>query len=392
MRITDIAWHQTPTFDELLATAVPEGIGAEPFSVWFRVPSGFGGGTVSADPFVAGFLIPCMFDPQDLQVDASISPLLLARQDRIQDIITTWFPEFTRISVRAGDCREPVADAGDQRGVGCSFSAGVDSWYTFLRHEPEISHLLLFRGSDILHEDHDDGLWTEVLDRARRMADGRHRALVTVETNIHEVTDKRRCTWGRRSEREFYMRTHFGGALSAMALVLQDHLRQFYLPASYTYRDLFPFGSHPLLDPLWSTERLAIVHDGCEADRHEKTRLVAQHPDAMAHLRVCAAREPGRYNCSACEKCYRTMASLRLLGLLDQAPTFEGPLDLRHMRRFRVPPYLQPIWKPVLLAAEAAGDRALARSIRRSLGWDSAPSSLYRRLRHRLAKHSARRH
>ena len=40
-----------------------------------------------------------------------------------------------------------------------------------------------------------------------------------------------------------------------------------------TYAHLGPLGSHPLLDPLWSSEDVELVHDGCEATRLDKLAL-----------------------------------------------------------------------------------------------------------------------
>ena len=63
------------------------------------------------------------------------------------------------------------------------------------------------------------------------------------------------------------------------------------------------FGSHPLLDPLWSTETLAFVHDGCEANRMEKVRRIAESPLLLEGLRVCVDdRGPDVYNCGSCWK------------------------------------------------------------------------------------------
>ena len=73
-----------------------------------------------------------------------------------------------------------------------------------------------------------------------------------------------------------------------------------------------------------------VVHDGAEAERIDKARKLMESPVALRNLRVCFETPEGGYNCGRCEKCFRTMATLRILGVLDRA-TFDHPLDLDAM-------------------------------------------------------------
>ena len=79
-------------------------------------------------------------------------------------------------------------------------------------------------------------------------------------------------------------------------------------------------GSHPALDPLWSTETLEFVHDGCEATRIEKVALIAEPDVALKFLRVCGEDHNGAYNCGWCEKCIRTKINFISLGRLTVVP------------------------------------------------------------------------
>lgn len=100
-----------------------------------------------------------------------------------------------------------------------------------------------------------------------------------------------------------------GGALASVALILG--FPRAFIPASYSYNQLFPLGSHPLTDPLWSVEGTEIVHDGSEARRVDKIKKIAGIGPALANLRVCF--NDMNVNCGHCLKCRRTMISLRLL-------------------------------------------------------------------------------
>lgn len=100
-----------------------------------------------------------------------------------------------------------------------------------------------------------------------------------------------------------------GGALASVALLLG--FPRVYVPSSYSYNQLFPLGSHPLTDPLYSTEGTQIVHDGCAARPVDKIREVAQDKLVLANLRVCF--DDINTNCGRCQKCLRTMVPLMIL-------------------------------------------------------------------------------
>jgi hypothetical protein len=101
-----------------------------------------------------------------------------------------------------------------------------------------------------------------------------------------------------------------------------------YIAASTTYDDLFPWGSHPLLDPLWSSEALEVIHDGCAVSRVDKVRGLAGCDVALDSLQVCSAQDRVTYNCCRCEKCLRTMVALEIAGVLSRCRTFPERLSL----------------------------------------------------------------
>jgi hypothetical protein len=78
-----------------------------------------------------------------------------------------------------------------------------------------------------------------------------------------------------------------GAALASVGLLFQHLFHKVLIPATFSYSDLPPWGSHPLLDPLWSTEVTDFEHDGAEAMRVDKAAYVSRHETAMTWLRVC---------------------------------------------------------------------------------------------------------
>jgi hypothetical protein len=141
-----------------------------------------------------------------------------------------------------------------------------------------------------------------------------------------------------------------------VALALRPHFRRVLVPSSYTYATVFPWGLHPLLDPLWGTEAMTIEHDGLEATRAEKIRRVAASDAALAHLRVCN-KQGATVNCGRCRKCLGTILGLRLAGALERCPTLPHEFHARDVHRIRFDSPVRLGWSDGLAEARRVGDR-----------------------------------
>ena len=160
----------------------------------------------------------------------------------------------------------------------------------------------------------------------RRAAEETDRQLVLIDTNVRLLTD-----------RAAYWPDYYGAALTSVALALQGLFGRCLIAASDHYRHLPPLGSHPVVDHLWSTERLEIVHDGAEATRTDKVvRQIGRSRLALETLSVCWRSEPA-HNCGICEKCLRTMVALEMAGTLDACTTPPRTLDIQALRDVHMP-------------------------------------------------------
>lgn len=124
------------------------------------------------------------------------------------------------------------------------------------------------------------------------------------------------------------------GARKGMGRACAPLLRRIFIASTATYDYLLPHGSHVALDPLWSTEQIDIVHDGCEATRWQKLERIMHDPVVQNHLRVCWRRPHGEFNCCRCSTCLRVMVYLAALGVLDKFPTFDHPIDVEAVKTF----------------------------------------------------------
>jgi hypothetical protein len=283
-----------------------------------------------------------------LVVEAPVSERLLAGARAVTDICSGWFEPLSWIPIDA-----PVVDrsegAGD--GVGLLFSCGVDSFYSLLRERAErdaVTTLVTVHGYDMKVADSEG--FAFVRNRVERVAAELGKDVAFVETNLGEIAKK------------FVSSAQLQGALLASCVLgLGSRLRRCYLASSAAYRHLAPFGSHPFLDPHWSTESLEIVHDGAELARHEKVYAIASNPLALDGLRVCNYELA---NCRRCSTCLVTMLALHVAGALQDSPTLGPDLPFDALRTWRVN-YLFLVVLSEL--ARDISDPVVEREVRRAL-------------------------
>jgi hypothetical protein len=284
----------------------------QPYLAFPRELESFVAGT--ADTFVPMLLVPCLEKGEPLEIVPPISRQLARRIPRIMDVLLSLFPNFHRISVKLNVREEPAQSSG--HAVASLFSGGVDSFYTLLKGftpgtDPDLrpTQLFFMRG---LEQPLDQSSGADAtLDIVREIAQQSGVGLLWGETNL-------RLLFGLNYELYYH-----ASALIGSALALSRGIKRLLVPSTFAYGQLIPWGSHPLLDELWSIESMEVIHDGAEARRVDKISMLARdHRSVFRHLRVCLKNQAGPGNCGRCQKCARTMMALELIGALADAPTF----------------------------------------------------------------------
>jgi uncharacterized SAM-binding protein YcdF (DUF218 family) len=317
--------------------------------------------TVSGDVLLPALLPLAMRTGERLRLDAPVSPRLLCSSHRAQELVLGWDAEVrARVRTRRPPQQRVDIDAatrsiGTRRpGAAAFFTAGVDSFHTALAHLDELDALVYVHGFDVGLDQR--GLRSRVIRGVRNAAEQLGKPLVEVECDLRDVSD-RIIGWD----------AYNGAALAGVAHLLSPWFGTLHIPATLTLRRLVPLGSHPELDPLWSSEEMVVHHDGADTERLDKLRRVAEHPAAAASLRVCWENRDGAYNCGRCEKCMRTMVGLAALGKLGDFETFP-PFEVRHVNRVLIPKSSGSrarSWSGALDALDASGhDPELARAVR----------------------------
>ncbi len=312
------------------------------FRLWYRLPRSWAL-PESADPFLCAALLPAMAKGESLEIEPGwpVSPKLIKSLAVFQDIHHGWNPVLKVVPIDA-ETRPAVPL---NQGAMSFFSGGVDSMFTFLKRRDELTHVVYIQGFDFRV---DDASFRTALERNSSFVRAFGREIIPVGTNFN--------TFGYHHNLSILLTQ--GSALASIAHVVG--FPQAYVSSAYSYNQLVPNGSHPLTDPLWSTEGVEIIHEGAEVRRVDKVLRVARDPLALANLQVCA--EEVARNCGHCEKCLRTMVPLSLIGV--STPAFPVLPPLREIRKIHIANDIEMIFfRENDELATRRGDPALRRAL-----------------------------
>ncbi|MDY0296032.1 MAG: hypothetical protein RB296_01835 [Acidobacteriota bacterium] len=320
MRIDNIQFEWRNGCGELSARVNPARSRRGEPRVWFRFPVRKAPARCG-DVMVCAFLVPCMQAGEDLEVAAPVSAHLFEALPRIQDILLEWYPGFRRSRVTGH--KESDAATRAERTAAC-FSAGVDSLFTQLDPELQTDSLVLVHGFENPVERRD--LLNATLRAVEPMAVELKKPVMVVETNLRSLVERGLSRSRPRFRGNLFGFCWMGAFLAAIGHCLQSEYGRFVIPASLSLDQLCAYGSHPHLDPLWSSHAVQIIHHGAGAGRLEKIRRIARAaPRAVGWLQVCESNPPARINCGDCDKCLRTRLALRLAGACEPNPAFPQP-------------------------------------------------------------------
>jgi hypothetical protein len=291
---------------------------------WFDFPEQFRNDvSESGNPWLACLLPVAATLGESLHIPVSVDPLLLTNLRELTQLWKHWFPHLAVVTI---DAQPYTARAIENpTGTAAFFSGGVDSFFTVLRHDKDskavarflLDDLLCVWGFDIPLSKPDS--FARMEQSLRSVAVDLKKRFIDVRTNLRE-TRFAAASWPALAH---------GAALSAIGLCLERRYQRVLIGSTglsefrNNHKDDRPWGSHPRTDPLFSTSRTTIVHDGARFNRVEKTAVVAKSEVALKALRVCWKLEEDT-NCGTCSKCFRTMLALHLLDALDRCKTFSG--------------------------------------------------------------------
>lgn len=323
VRIGDVSISRND--DRIQVTSVVEGLGA-PFPLYFSTANNTLARSLGSwscgDAFVIAVLPIALRLGLDISSRSPLSSRLMANLPTIMSIFAAWYDDFTPVTVHAATIELP---APANRGIAGFFSGGVDSFFSAIDRHADLTHLVAVHGFDVPVSNRP--LWNVIAPRLSLASDALDRPLLLVETNLRELSN-RFVSWPLHQ---------FGAGLAAVATLLAPIAHRVLIPASESFRHLNPCGSHPILDPLWSTEAVEIEHHGAAFNRNQKIAAIANSETALHHLRVCWENPGNLFNCGRCEKCVRTMLGLVVAGAEDRCRSFPDRVTSDLVRATRIP-------------------------------------------------------
>lgn len=276
-------------------------------TIWFESLESAPANSIEA--IGSAFAIPAAATGRKLAIESTPDPLWLANAQQAQAVAAGWWG-YRCPGIAAAPRPAERAPQAAGRHVALCFSGGVDSFYSLLRGDHRVEHLLFVLGYDIELSDLQRAQAAET--SVGQVAANLGIKVQLVRTNLRAHKTFRAANWEQ---------TH-GGALAAVGHLLSDHVDQLLISASYPRVFNRPWGTHWELDPWWSSSRLIVTHVGAEKWRAEKLVALMNEPLVRQHLRVCWENRSPTGNCGQCEKCLRTMLVLDGHGCLDQFPVF----------------------------------------------------------------------
>lgn len=328
----------------------------------------------NSDAFLVAGLLPAVEGGERrISIDEDVCPKLKEDLPTVVDLFTKWYDNsltMPRIETNGKRKWKPNCRGRD---TGSFLSGGIDS-LALLRqnrlrypaaHSKSIKHCFLVFGFDIsLMPEHEEAvkIAEASLSEVSQDADAK---LVPVYTNIKSLND----------DLLFWLKQFHGACLGAVGHAVAPKVRSISIAASDCILDLEPRGSHPLIDPNYSSAELQVEYVGLRYSRIDKTRLVADWEAGLRNLRVCTQitsalkSDSNGLNCGKCEKCIRTMTALLAAGALDRTQAFaENNVSLEMLQSVAVTghfPWLQ--YRELIEPLKSKGREDLARAIRKML-------------------------
>ena len=320
--------------------------------------------------FLVGCLLPAMhMGEKRIYIDTRICPFLKEGLYVAMNILKDWTKgKYKPLTIESRP--DPGIKGQYRHRTGMVMSGGMDS-LAALRlnrqnynktHPGYVKDCYLIHGFDIGGVV-ERGMKYHVFERAKeailRITDDAGAQLIPVYTNIRHLCD----------ERVLWLNYFFGAVLASIAHAFSNRIDMMFIGSSYDIPNLHPCGSHPLLDPEYSSYNMRIRHRDYELSRIEKIKIVSQWDVAFNNFRVCLANVPDRLNCGKCEKCVRTMTELTALGLLHKTKAFvENEIMPEDISQFDITIRVRPpFYKPMIPLLREQGRDDLANTIEKLL-------------------------
>lgn len=203
--------------------------------------------------------------------------------------------------------------------VAMFFSAGVDSFDTFIRHRNEEVTFLTIWGSDVSFDDHDG--WNAMRSRIDFVKSKFDISSIAIKSTFRQSFDEGflSALVKKTGESWWYGFQHGIGLIGhAAPIAFARELGKLYIASTFSLKvtEKHRCASDPTIDNHVRFANCQTVHDGYDCSRDEKVQNIvdyAMKTGVYFPLHVCW-QTAGGLNCSQCEKCSRTILAIYAAG------------------------------------------------------------------------------
>ncbi len=328
MRIEDLKTYKNGDRIRVSAEVIWEECDRPNYEMYFETDEEFKD-SLSCNPhaFLIGAIIPAMhYGEKRVFIDGEICPELRNGLITVMSWFRHWFYKLGDVPIRIeAKVSSDLMFSDTPKRAGFFFSGGIDSFAALkanrlnfpLEHPWSIKDGLLVFG---LEQDKPE-LFEYVKESLMNVASEIGITFIPVYTNLFIEYRKE----DSKNEWKFWTNEFMAAALAAVAHAFARRFSVVSIASGFDIKTEHPHGSHPLIDPNYSSSDLRINYDGVTLSRLDKVKLISDWDIALQNLRVCnrfERYESGKLNCCNCEKCIRTMLELLVLGALEKTRAF----------------------------------------------------------------------
>ncbi len=328
MKIEDFKSEKKANRKRISMTVRWEDCGHEDFEVYFETDEKYAE-DFSSNPNAAllAYLIPALrHGEKRIFMNAEICPELKDGANTAMSWICHWYYGDDRRPLRIeAKTRSKILTTNTRERAGVMFSGGVDSLASLrtnrlnipLEHPGSVKDGIMAFGFDVRSEK----AYEELVDSLSDVVEETGITLIPLYSNLYthyRILDSKLLEYYP----SVFAYQYQGAAVAGAAHLFTKRLDVVNIASSLDITNLEPFGSHPLLDPYFSSHDLQIRHDNIALSRVDKVKLIADWNVGLQIIRVCNHPKPGRLNCGKCWKCINTELSLLVSGALHKTPAF----------------------------------------------------------------------
>ncbi len=268
--------------------------------------------SISVIPFLSNTITIAWFAGFDIEVDEvdeDYFKALLA----LKEVFKKWYP--TLILKGGLKAKKQIKNSIEGSKKAMLFSGGVDAFATYFRNYEAKPDLITIHGPDI--EINDLEQWNDLkryIEEEPVLA-GNIKNFIT--SNVRDFYSYRVLLL--TDDMGWWGKIQHGIALLGVTapIAYKNKYGEIAIASSYTKDIDIQWGSTPETDEKITWAGLTIKHDGYELKRQDKVDLIANfvaNTKKNLRLRVCYSELREEFNCSNCEKCFRTILGLVLAG------------------------------------------------------------------------------